>query len=267
MTRPSNWHDDDGFKYRLFPAKTEKPECLIVYLHCLEGEAELPPNYLRELREKIPGADVIALQAPIKVIKSPRFPNPKGYMWFPFGGSILSQVETWFTHLFKRLTIAEQVEAFTQGQLAKRGLTEDNLAYYGYSMGGIVALQTGLTGKKPVAAIVSRSSAVVPFTRVKSKSKVFLQMGELDDGFNRPMPPLPQKGFLKQVFTAVANRLSLRHVNSVQRLQWQNVPVTEKVYPKQIHEQTYDAWKDAVDFMAKALARPQPQPQPKPPTA
>jgi predicted esterase len=256
MTRPSSWREDDGFKYRLFPAKTEKPTSLIVYLHCLEGDTDLSYRYLHFLQSKIPGADVIAVQAPIKVIKSPRFPNPKGYMWFPFGGSILSQVETWLTHIFKRLTIAEQVEAFTKNQLEKRGLKEENLAYYGYSMGGIVALQTGLTGDKPVAAIVSRSSVVVPFTKVKSKSKVFLQMGELDDGFNKPATPLPKKGFLKQVFTAVANRLSLSHVNSVKRLQEQNVPVTEKVYPKQVHEQTYEAWKDAVDFMAKALAKP-----------
>jgi len=252
----------NGFNYTLFPAKTEKPESLIVYLHGANDNAEIPTNYLRALQEKIPGADVIALQAPIKVIKSPRFPNPVGYNWFSFGGSILSQIETWVTHIFKRLTIAEQIEAFTQAQLAKRGLTETNLAYYGYSMGGIVALQTGLSGEKPVAAIVSRGGTFLPFSRVKNNSKVFLQMGENDEKFNTPAP-LPQKGFLKQVFAEV---VSLRHVSSVRRLQAHKVSVTEKVYPKQGHEQNYSAWKEAVDFMAKALNKPTSLPQPKPPS-
>jgi predicted esterase len=256
MAGTSKWQDYNGFNYRLFPAKTEKPTSLIVYLHGVNGNAELPANYLRTLQEKIPGAEVIALQAPIKVIKSPRFEKPEGYSWFPFGGSILSQIETWFTHLFKRMTIADQIEEFTKDQLAKRGLTEDNLAYYGYSMGGIVALQTGLSGEKPVAAIVSRGGAFVPFSRVKNKSEVFLQMGENDEKFNTPAP-LPEKGFLKRIFAEV---VSLRHERSVQRLKGHHVPVTEKVYPQQGHEQNLSAWKEAVDFMAKALAKPQTSP-------
>jgi len=258
MTKPSNWHEDNGFKYRLFPAKTEKPDCVIVYLHCLDGNAEIPYRYLRALQDKIPGADVIVPQAPIKTQKSPFVADGKGYSWFPLGGEIATQIKTWIAHITKRLTIAEQMEAFAHAHLVKRGLTEDKLAYYGHSMGGIVALQAGLSGDKPVAAIVSSSGSVIPMTKVKNKSKVFLQMGGQDEVFNAPMPPMPPKGFLKRIFAKAVARLSLGHARSIERLHEQGVPLTEKVYPKQGHLQSYKAWTDGVEFMAKALARREP---------
>jgi predicted esterase len=261
MTSPNMQTSDDGFNYRLFPATTGKPSSLIVYLHGANGDTEqLTPEFLRELQNKIPGADVIAIQAPIKVIKSKRFPDPVGYIWFPYGGSLTSQLETWYTHIFKhKLTVAEQIDHFVQHQLEQRGLTNDNLVYYGYSMGGIVALQTGLTADHSPAAIVARGGSVIPFTKAKNKPPVFLQMGANDGTFVGMIPTpakLPKKGFLKEAFNAIAKELGLDHQRSVQRLEAQHVPVTQKVYPNQAHEQNYGAWKEAVDFMAKALAQP-----------
>ena len=257
MAVPSTWHEEDGFQYRLFSAKTEKPTSLILYLHGLDGNAEISDAFIDHLHQKIPGADVIALQAPIKIRQSNTFREPKGYSWFPFTMSIKSEVKTWFNHIFKRLTIAEKVEAFTKSQLEKRGLAEDKMAYYGHSMGGIVALQAGLSGDKPVAAIVSDGGAVMPVTKVKNNSKVFLQMGQFDELFNKPTPSQPpQKGFLQQIFTRSAENigLALNHDRSVQRLKSQNVPLTEKVYPQQRHMQYYTSWKDGVEFIAKAFA-------------
>lgn len=262
MTLPNLQQSDDGFNYRLFPSKTGKPGSLIVYLHGANGDTQqLTPAFLKELQDKIPGADVIAVEAPIKVIKSKRFPDPKGYIWFPYGGTIISQLETWFTHIFKKLTVAEQLDQFVHHELKKRGLTEDNLAYYGYSMGGITALQTGLRAEHAPAAIVSRGGSVVPFTRAKNKPPVFLQIGSEDGTYggtaSTPVP-LPKKGGLKTAFAIAAEIFSLKHYRGVQRLQLQHVPVTQKVYAGQGHEQDPGAWKEAVDFMAKALAHPKP---------
>src|SRR5437588_718561 len=100
MTGSSNWYEHNGFEYRLFPAKTGKPESLIIHLHGVNNKAEIDPQYLSFLQSKIPGADIIALQAPIKIVKSERFPEPKGYSWFPFGESIATQVGNWFNHIF-----------------------------------------------------------------------------------------------------------------------------------------------------------------------
>ena len=189
----------------------------------------------------------------MKVRQSLVYRDAQGYSWFPLIMSLKSEIKNWFTHIQNRLPIADKVEAFAKSQLAKRGLAEDKLAYYGHSQGGIVALETGLSGDKPVAAIVSFASSVVPLTKAKSKSKVFLQMGEHDNLFNIKLPQLPEQGFLKRTFGGAVQRISLNHSSSVQRLKDQNVPLTEKVYPHAGHMQDQGIWKDGVDFIAKAF--------------
>jgi phospholipase/carboxylesterase len=260
MSTPSTWHNENGFEYRLFPAKTGKPDSLVIYMHGHGSDPYISDEFLSSIHKKIPGADVIALQAPLKITKSLIPGVTRGYGWVPLleaSISIQMQVKTWLTHVFNRLTVAEKVEAFARAELTKRGLTEDNLAYIGTSMGAIVALQAGLSGTTSAAAIVSRGGAVLPFTSIKSKPRIFLQIGEVDELFNRPLPP-PGKGFLRRAFTQAARKLSLRHDRSVARLKRKRVPLTEKVYPKLGHMLDHTAWNDGVEFIAKSLPPPKP---------
>ena len=67
MTASSNWHKEGGFEYALFPAKTEKPESLIIYMHGIGSNAEHFDAHAQSIQDKIPGAEVIALQAPIEL--------------------------------------------------------------------------------------------------------------------------------------------------------------------------------------------------------
>jgi len=256
MTDVSPWHEDHGFKYQLFPAKTGKAKSVVIYMHGVDDYAHLPDDQLKYLQDKVPDADVILLQAPMPVEKSSIYPEPKGYTWFPYGGSVVKQVKAWVAHIFNKLPVANQVEAFAHAQLAQRGLNESNLAYYGHSMGGIMALEAGLTGKHEVAAIVTCSSVVPPFTHIHNHSKVFLQMGEVDPLFNQPRKPLPEKGFLKKAFTFAMNNFGLRHELTKLTLEKAHVPFTEKIYPGMGHVQTYETWVDGVNFIAKALAKP-----------
>jgi len=244
----ASWHDENGFKYLLYPAKTKKPEHLIIYLHGLDSNAEGEKDFLHSMREKIPGADIISLQAPFKInVMIPGLlENPLGYSWFHLKGL----KETVLSHIFNRLSIVERVEKFTRNELQKRGLKEDNLVYYGTSLGSILALQVGLSGDKPVAAVVSRSGAVLPFTKINSKPKVFLQMGEEDKLFFGSLLP---DSSLKRAFSRVAKIFSLKHNRSVARLKKQGVPLTEKTYPKQGHTLDKAAWDDSVEFIVKAL--------------
>lgn len=253
MAAPSTWHKENGFEFRLFPAKTAKPECLIIYLHGIGSRAEIPDDYINAVHAKIPGADVIALQAPNKVKHALLFKIQDGYSWLPDGGPVKLQAQAVLSHVFNRLTIAEKVEAFARAQLKKRGLTEENMAYSGQSMGAIVALQAGLSGDKPVAAIVSHAGVILPFTKAKSKPAIFLQMGEVDELFNRFPASKPKKGFLKRVFSHSGQHIGWQHESSKHRLKKLKVPFTEKIYPKMNHDLGLEEWKDGIEFMAKAL--------------
>ena len=37
---PKNWHSEDGFEYALFPAKTEKAQGLVIYMHGIGDNAQ-----------------------------------------------------------------------------------------------------------------------------------------------------------------------------------------------------------------------------------
>ena len=244
---PALWHNENGFKYALFPAKMEKPQQLVIYLHGFGSNAEINENFVQSMHDKLPGADIISLQAPIRMtLLAFLNDNPdRGYSWLHFGQSVRS-------HLFNRLSIARKVEKFARAELKKRGLTEDNLAYFGTSMGGMVVLQAALSGNnKPPAAVVSRSGAVLPFTKVRSKTDVFLQIGEEDKLFYGSPAP---KGFLERIFSSVAGKFSLRHGRSVERLKKQGVSLTQKIYAKQGHTLNLEAWNDSMEFIAKAFA-------------
>jgi len=237
---------ENGFNYALFPAKTAKPKQLVIYLHGLGSNVDINDGFLDAMHAKLPDADIISLQAPIR-LRLLAFLNDnarEGYSWLHLGETLRSQ-------MFNRLSIAKKVERFAAAELKKRGLTEDQLAYFGTSMGGIVALQVGLTGKTAPAAVVSRSGAVLPFTRVKSRPKVFLQIGDKDKLFYKTPAG---KGFLGKAFSSVAGKFSLKHGRSIQRLQKEGVPFTAKTYPGQGHTLNQQAWNDSVDFIAKAFA-------------
>ena len=257
---PGNWHKDGGFEYALFPAKTEKPEGLIIYMHGIGDNAQNFEPVAEMIQQKMPGATVIALQGPIEYQDPEIPPGQKGYAWFPFGGPVLPQAKTLLSHVFNRVAVVKQVQDFARKHLEELGLTEKNLAYVGVSMGSIIGLQAGLSSRKPVAAIVARGGAVPPMTRVRNKSaEVFLQMGDWDDLFN-PGAPAREKNFLKRIFNAVMDKFSLRHEKSVERLKAKKVATTDKFYPMQGHILDFDAWQDSADFAVKALKKNAPKP-------
>lgn len=254
MDASASWQKENGFEFALFPARTEKPQSLVIYMHGVGDNARNFDHYAAALQEKIPGADVISLQAPIK-FEHPDLPKgQEGYTWFPYGGKVLPQVKTWLMHIFNRLPVAGKVEAFAKAQLEKRGLGSGDLAFAGHSMGAIVALEAGLSSRKAVAAVASLGGTVPPFTKVKSRPEVFLQMGQWDDVFNEPAPRLP-KGTLKRAFTKAADKLSLRHGRATERLQKKGIAFTGKIYEGQGHMLDEAAWADSASFIAEALQK------------
>ncbi len=214
--------NSNGFEYALFPAATGKPKYLVIYMHGVGGNADNLDDTAKEIQKRLPDADVISLQAPTELKGLEAMTGEKGYTWFPYDGALAPQVKTWLKHIFNRLTIADKVEAFAKAELDKRGLKEENLAYFGISMGAIVALQATLSGKSEVAAVVSSGGTVPPFTTVKTKPKIFLQMGEFDDLFH--VPPHKNKGLLSKSFARVADKFGIQHEHAVKRLQKRAFP-------------------------------------------
>jgi phospholipase/carboxylesterase len=244
MADENNWHKEDGFEFALYPAKTEKPESLVIILHGFGGNARGWQRAAQDMQNDIPGADVIALQAPLKLVHPDLPPDQDGYMWFPYnGGTFLSQTKLWLTHIFNHLPIIDEINAFADAQLKKRGLAPQNLAYVGQSMGAIVALQTGLGRKDAVAGIVSHAGAVLPLTKVRSRPPVLLVMGEKDEIFNGPSITTP--GLKGAFYRAV----SFAHRDSMRRLEDKGVPHSEQIIAGMGHAITAQAWKAGTDFL------------------
>ena len=254
----NNWQNENGFEFAFYPAKTGKAESLILILHGYGGNAKGWQQSAAQLQEKIPGADVIALQGPIKVIHPDLPPGKEGFMWFQYnGGPFLKQAKLWLTHIFNHLPVIDNINAFADAQLAKRGLKPENLGLIGQSMGAIAAVQTGLYRKQQIAGIVSHSGVVLPLTKVRSRPEVLLVMGENDPIFNRPPAP-PQRG-LKRIFAAAAKLISFSHRDSARRLDNRQVPHTDKIIPGMAHEVTRESWEAGNNFLARLLQKnPQP---------
>ncbi len=259
---PQNWRTENGFDFAFFAPETEKPTSLVIYLHGIGDNAAGFERGAAIIQSKTPGAAVIALQAPIEIFDHEIPAGQRGFSWFPFGGPILPQVKQWISHIFNRLSIAGKVEKFAHAQLEKLGLAEKDLAYVGNSMGSIVALQAAITAKRAPAAVAVRGGTVPPFTKVRQKSvEVFLQMGEWDEIFN-PGAPTREKKMLKRAFNSIADKFSLRHERSIERLESKNLKPASKLYPMQGHMLDEEAMKDSAEFIAAALKKRQAPPAP-----
>src|SRR5580700_10411495 len=119
-------HRQNGFEFALFPAKTDKASSLVIYLHGMGGNAEDFKELADMFHDTLPRADIIALQAPVRIYHPDIPPEVRSYTWFPYngyGGSIAGVV---LSHLFNRLSVAGKVENFARAQLKQLGLTEKN---------------------------------------------------------------------------------------------------------------------------------------------
>lgn len=238
----SNRQNEDGFEFNLLPAKSGAAKSLVIIMH---GHGSKPENWqaaAEQLHEQLPDADIINLQGPIK--------TKDGFTWMPYQGPILQQAKHSLSMVFRHLPIVDKLNSFIDAQLAKRGMDERNLGILGSSMGGITALQAAFNRTKPVAAVVSHSGALLPFTKIKSKPDILLIMGGKDEVFCQPK----RKGIMC-AFNAVTKPLRLQHRDTIRRLRKARVSFTEKFYPQLKHEHTKESVREAGLFLNNALNR------------
>lgn len=250
MTKPPNWHKEDGFEFALHPAKNGKAVSLVIVLHGHSSNTQNWEAHAKALQDEMPFADIINLQGPRRLPDNPD--GSEAYTWTAYQGSAFSVAKQSLRLVFNHLPVVDKLDSFIDKQLAKRGLTEDDLALFGNSMGGIVVLQTALNRKKPIAGVVSHSSAVLPFTKVRSKPDILLIMGEKDEIFHKV--EMKSKG-LKKIFNAIAKRFSVQHNHTLRRLRKRKINFTEKIYPDLAHEVSKESIAESGSFLRKALRK------------
>lgn len=243
---------ENGFDFFLYPARTEKAEALVVFLH---GHGDHPDNWedkLQLLRQSVPHADVIAVKAPIHLPAGTEglADQQDGYAWVPIEFSLPAYGKMALSLVFNRLPVTAKFDKFVKAQLEKRAIDRQSLALVGFSFGGIIAIQSGLGAREPCAAVVSHGGAVLPFTKAKSRPDLLLVMGKRDEVFNRPKTK--PKG-IKKAFNGVAKKFSIQHDASVKRLQKRNVPFTEMIEPRLGHAASSRTWQAGTDFIAARL--------------
>ncbi len=120
----------------------------------------------------LPDAEFLAPHAPFSCEMT-----ALGYQWF--------SLESWHPDfLLEQLHLAlPHLNKFIDVNLAKRGLSEDNLGIIGFSQGAMMALHVALTRALPCAGVIGYSGALIygPTTGQEKKSPVLLIHGDADE--------------------------------------------------------------------------------------
>ncbi len=134
--------------------------------------------------------------------------------------------------------VGSRLNDFIAAKQKEFGLTDGDTAVYGFSQGGVLALQAGVERyPSPLAAVVSHSGYMLGFEYgyVKPRTQLIVGALELQDG--QPMKEMHEQ-------TAAFLREDL------------GVDVTEHVSPGLGHGLNMDTVKAATSFIAKAFAGP-----------
>jgi len=161
------------FGPRLAPTSGRAPKALIVLLHGVGADGQdligLAPHWARYL----PEAEFLAPDGP-----EPCDMAPFGRQWFSLQDRTPAVMEAGLR------AAAPIVNGFLDQALAKRGLTDADLALVGFSQGTMMSLHVGLRRAVPPAAIVGYSGALIAphllGTELRSKPPVLLVHGMAD---------------------------------------------------------------------------------------
>lgn len=255
---------EDGFYFHELPSLSGQAKSLIIILH---GNRSHPDGYLtwaEKTRQENPDADVLVVRGPIPLHVSDkqkaawRVPGIDDlYTWYDIDSHPKHQATVFLKQLFNKLTVAKDLNKLIDNHLAKRNLKDENLALMGFSMGGIVALQTACSRKDTCAAVVCHSGALFPFTRIRKKPPTLLLMGDKDDIFfttgKKKMPRDASR--LVKIFNRMIGGINLHHDRTLKKLKKAKIDVTEKIIPGQRHAITDESWDAANAFVARKLKK------------
>jgi phospholipase/carboxylesterase len=155
------------------PAAGGKPRQLVMLLHGYGADGNdllgLAPHWARLL----PNAEFVSPHAPF-----PCEASPFGRQWFGFEGRNESMI------LAETQTAAALLGPYIDAELARRDLTETDLALVGFSQGAMMALHVAPRRARPVAGVIGYSGALIApqllAADVQSRPPVLLVHGNAD---------------------------------------------------------------------------------------
>ena len=251
---------ENGFDFVSYPCASGKPDGLVVIL---PGHANHPVMFdklARQIRDERPHTDIVIVKAPVPLNATKEHIRRNGargaddlYTWHKVKGNAGDGAKLVLSHFFNRVQVVDDLNKFTDAQLQKRGLKDDNLVLFGFSLGGAIAVQMGTRRHDKVAAVINHSGPVFPIIGAKSKPDTLFVMGDKDDFFYNGNADVKPKGKLKKALNDAVSHVSLNFGDSLKRLRRAKLDVEERLVPGLGHTINKHSFDPAMDYMKRKL--------------
>jgi predicted esterase len=254
---------EDGFNFLEFPSKSGKADALIIFLHGHSNHPEMFNEIASGLQKEWPNADVLVVRGPEPVHASQDRKNNLHvpdvddlYTWYKSGTKPSDGLDLVLSHMFNRVPVVDELNKFADAQLKKRGLKDDNLVLYGFSLGGAIVVQMATRRPDKCAAVVAHSSPVFPIMKAKSKPDMMLLMGDQDHFFYTTDKGVKKPGKLKRAFDKAMSTISVHYDASLKRLKRAGFPTTGVLVNGLHHTINEESFQHTVTFLKNHLKGP-----------
>lgn len=253
--------NENGFDFLEFPCASGKPDALVIFLHGYCNHPEMFRDFPAELQKQYPNADVLLVKGPVPLNADPKYKKDFGvphvddlYSWYESVHDAGDGLQLALSHLFNKVPVVDKLNDFADAQLAKRGLKDDGLVLYGFSLGGAMVVQMATRRPATCAAVVAHSSPVFPIISPKSKPDTLLVMGENDDLFyTKPATVQKKPSRLKRAFDKAIAGISIHYNASLKRLKRAGM-ATKGVLVKDLgHSINAESFEASAQFIAEKL--------------
>lgn len=173
-----------ALSFETLSAPQQPAKALIVMLHGIGQNTNDIRPAAAFMQAAMPYADIIMPLAPEKHFdrKNPERRDGRAWMSFDKKGvrGTWELLKIYAKILTNSLGVLDDINRTVGDELKKRGLTGRNLALFGFSMGGGMAIMSGLSRKEKAAAVVSHSGMYYKYPWIQSRPSLKLIMGEDD---------------------------------------------------------------------------------------
>lgn len=238
---------NEKIQFELVEAAEQPARSLIVMFHGAGQTTEHVLPHAHELRKSLPGADIIC----------PLGPEPFSSKKYNIGRE--AGMRTWFKHetpldigvmhlglVFNRIAVLDRLHVLIDSELAARGLGDDRLALFGFSLGGTMVLMTSCTRETAPAAAVAHSGMFFHFKHVETKPPTLWIMGDKDLRFDAGKSGGRREGVISKYFNYF-------HSASLERLEKSGVPVETRIVPGLGHDISAESLQYAASFLKHHL--------------